>query len=104
MKQAAILLPDPTDVPHEQIPPLMAQLAAVQTALAARLVTAADAAEPAARDRLLTAEEAAGKLNTTADWLYRNKKKLPFFVLVGQGQVRFSEQGIERWIRQQAGR
>ena len=54
-------------------------------------------------DRLLTAEEAARKLGKSRDALYRNAKKYTFTVRDGRS-LRFSEQGIERYIRQRVGR
>ena len=50
-------------------------------------------------DRLLTVAEAARKLACTKDYLYRNSRRLPFVVRNGR-QLRFSERGIERYIRQ----
>lgn len=55
------------------------------------------------KDRLLTVEEAAQKLGRSKDWLYRHAGRLPFTVRDGR-LLRFSEQGIERYIRQRQGR
>jgi predicted DNA-binding transcriptional regulator AlpA len=54
-------------------------------------------------DRLLSAREAAAKLGTSADWLYRHSRNLPFTIRIGR-KVLFSEAGIERYIRQRMGR
>lgn len=54
------------------------------------------------RDRLLGVEEAAARLGVTADWLYRHHKDLPFTVRHGR-PVRFSELGIEQYIRKRRG-
>ncbi len=63
----------------------------------------ADATRAAARrDRLLGVEEAAVKLGVTPDWLYRHHKNLPFTVRHGR-PVRFSELGIEQYIRERRG-
>ena len=59
-------------IPAEQLPALALRLAALQSAVAARL--AAERALDRHRDteeRLLTVEEAAAKLGTTKDWLRR---------------------------------
>ena len=56
-----------------------------------------------AEDRLLTVEEAATKLGTSRDWLYRHADQLPFTVRVSR-HVRFSAQGIDRYIRVRTGR
>jgi len=49
-------------------------------------------------DRMLTAEEAAEILSMSTDWLYRNAKKLPFTRKLGPKMLRFSEQGIIKWL------
>jgi hypothetical protein len=52
-------------------------------------------------DRLLTIDEAAYVLSTTADWLYRNWRKLPFKVVLSPKQIRFSFQKIRAHIENQ---
>ena len=52
---------------------------------------------------LLNAREAARRLSLSTDYLYRHAKTLPFTVRVGR-QLRFSAQGIERYIRLRQGR
>lgn len=54
------------------------------------------------RDRLLGKEKAARKLAVTLDWLYRKHKRLPFTVRHGK-LLRFSELGIEEYIRKRRG-
>src|SRR5262245_3554979 len=49
-------------------------------------------------DRMLTAEEAAELLSMSDDWLYRNAKKLPFTRKLGPKMLRFSYQGIVKWL------
>ena len=49
-------------------------------------------------------EEAARKLAVSEDWLYRHADKLPFTVRIGDRHLRFSAAGIEKFIRQRAGR
>jgi excisionase family DNA binding protein len=49
-------------------------------------------------DRLLTAEEAAEVLSVSPDWLYRHSKKLPFTRKLGPKMLRFSYQGILKWL------
>ncbi len=53
-------------------------------------------------DRLLNVEQAAEKLGMTVDWLYRHHKNLPFTVRHGR-PLRFSELGIEQYIRKRRG-
>src|SRR5215813_1658351 len=49
-------------------------------------------------DRMITAEEAAEMLSMSTDWLYRNAKKLPFTRKLGPKMLRFSQQGIVKWL------
>jgi predicted DNA-binding transcriptional regulator AlpA len=51
-------------------------------------------------ERLLTVDEAAEILNTSADWLYRHWKRLPFTVQLSPRQIRFSLLGIYRYIEE----
>jgi predicted DNA-binding transcriptional regulator AlpA len=101
------LLSDPariSAVPRDVIAELRGQIAKLDTLLLSRLL-AGDQPEPGTNgDRLLTAPEAAQKLGATEDWLYRHANTLPFAVRVGKKHLRFSESGIERYIRQRTGR
>ena|SRR5215467_3275265 len=99
------LVKDPsqvTEVDPSQIPALLAQLSAVQSSMAARLVSASPEAKPA-DDVLLDVTEAAIKLGVSEDWLYRRTRSLPFVVRVGR-HIRFSSNGIDRFIRNKMGR
>ena len=58
---------------------------------------------PVGDDRLLTVEEAAKRLGISKDTLYRKARALPFSVRIG-GNVRFSAQGISRYIATRQGR
>ena len=49
-------------------------------------------------ERLLTAEEASRILSVSPDWIYRNAKKLPFTRKLGPKMLRFSYQGLLRWL------
>lgn len=49
-------------------------------------------------DRLLDAEEAASMLSVSPDWLYRNGRKLPFTRKLGPKMLRFSYQGIQKYL------
>ena len=89
------------NVPLEDIPAMLVRLAAqqgeinaAQQVLSARLLAERNGDD----DHLLTAEQAAEKLSTTVDYLYRHKNKLPFIVPLSRGQVRFSAKGIQRYI------
>ena len=91
----------------ETVRSLMAHCAALQSALAARLLSV-DAngngqPELSPEDRLLTVKQAAEKLGLSRDYIYRHAKALPFTVRIGR-QVRFSNKGIERYLRQRLAR
>jgi predicted DNA-binding transcriptional regulator AlpA len=49
-------------------------------------------------DKLLTAKEAAEMLAVSADWLYRNARKLPFTRKLAPKVLRFSLQGINKHL------
>jgi predicted DNA-binding transcriptional regulator AlpA len=49
-------------------------------------------------DRLLDADEAAQLLGVSPDWLYRHAKKLPFTRKLAPKLLRFSYQGILKWL------
>jgi predicted DNA-binding transcriptional regulator AlpA len=98
------LLRDPTRVsalPTERIAAFITQLSSLQTALAARLIV--EAKEPADDDTLLTVEEASKCLGVSTHWLCRRTRVLPFVVRLG-GDVRFSKQGIDRFLKNRVGR
>ena len=105
----ADLVSDPTKVsliPSEAVPALRGKLAELDTLLMMRATMAQSNGHGQAHaegDRLLTAEEAARKLGKSKDALYRHADKYPFTVRDGRS-LRFSEQGIEKFIRQRVGR
>lgn len=49
-------------------------------------------------DRLLTTEEAAKILSVSPDWLYRKASHLPFTRKLGPKMLRFSSQGIQKYL------
>lgn len=95
-----------TKIPLDKIPGVLAQiaseqaaLAALQTALAARLVMAPDsdsAREP--EDRLLTAVDVAHALGVTVRWVQRRARRLPFARKLSEHAIRYSEAGLRRWM------
>lgn len=91
-------------IPPEGIASLRGELARLDTMLLSRLLQPGDGSrEPEAGDRLLKVKEAAGKLGASTDYLYRHSSKLPFTIRLGR-KLRFSEAGIERYIRARMGR
>lgn len=108
----AELLQDPASV--EALPParartLLLQLAPLTEALRLRALAlptdgnGAPALTPPEPDRLLSVAEAAGRLGFSKDHLYRHASRYPFTVRLGS-RLRFSERGIERYIRARQGR
>lgn len=91
-------------LPKDVIAELRGQIARLDTLLLSRLLNGEQPQPGVDGDWLLTAAEAAQKLGTTEDWLYRHANTLPFAVRVGKKHLRFSEVGIERYIRQRIGR
>jgi predicted DNA-binding transcriptional regulator AlpA len=49
-------------------------------------------------ERLLSAEQAAQLLSVSPDWIYRHAKKFPFTRKLGPKMLRFSYQGILKWL------
>jgi excisionase family DNA binding protein len=80
---------------------LPALLAEIERLRAEALLAPRDGPEKAA-DRLLTVAEAAQRLSLSRDWLYR-QRGLPFEVRLPGGARRFSEQGLERWLKRRQG-
>lgn len=52
-------------------------------------------------DRLLTVAELASRMGTSTDHIYRHAGEWPFTRRVGARALRFSEQGLEFWLRKQ---
>lgn len=92
-------LPSPADlaaVPAEEIPAVMAQLAALQAALAVRLLE--DRRDPESASQLIQIADAAAKLDCTVDWLYRHADEFAFTRRVSPKQLRFDLRGLERYL------
>lgn len=83
--------------PLQELPRLLGQLREAEAAAMARLCSVA---QPANREpeQLLDVEEAAKRLNTSTDYLYRHWKKLPFARKEAWG-LRFSASGLNAYIR-----
>ena len=94
-------------LPFDVVEALLGKNAIVQSALVSRLLALRanpSQAEPSRdSDRLLDVEAAARKLGKSKDYLYRHAGNYPFTVRDGHS-LRFSEQGIEKFIRQRMGR
>ncbi len=105
----AEVIADPSRIetlPPELVATLRGELAKLDTLLLAQVLKpyAGSQDEHAGQgDRRLNVQEAAAKLGVTKDYLYRHAGSLPFTVRIGRG-LGFSEAGIERYLRQRAGR
>ena len=90
-------------LPPEAVPVMLGELERLRALLWARLVMRPDGNEAGSldEDRLLDVNEASTKLGISADALYRND--YPFKVKVAT-RIRFSQHGIERYIKQRVGR
>jgi predicted DNA-binding transcriptional regulator AlpA len=95
-----------SEVPVEQIPALVAEVASEQAALSAiqgvltgRLLVTPPAHDSSAdTDRLLTAEAVAHLLGVTKRWVQRRARRLPFARRISVRSVRYSEAGLRRWM------
>ena len=88
-------------VPLEELPRMLAHLAALQAALAARLAIPGGRCPPprqeGAGDRLVPIREAAARAGMSVDWFYRHAGSLPFSRRIGRKWL-FSERGLMRWL------
>ena len=50
-------------------------------------------------DRLLSIDEVAERLSVSKDWIYRNGKQLGFTKKLGPKMVRYSEAGLQKWLK-----
>lgn len=53
---------------------------------------------PAPEDRLLTVEQAAGRMGVSVPWLYRHARRLPFARRLGARTLRFSEASLTAYL------
>jgi hypothetical protein len=98
---------DPTrasSLPAGSLQALLCRCVMAQTVLLGALVagSAPRTDAPVEPDALLDVKEAAKRMASTKDWLYRHSRRLPFTVRNGR-QLRFSAAGIARYIRERQG-
>jgi excisionase family DNA binding protein len=104
MRAIDALRAEAEELPAQEIPQLLGALEELKTRLWLRLVAAnGQGASPQPADSLLDAKQAAERLRTSQDYLYRHAARLPFTVRIGR-RLRFSAQGLDRYIRQRRGR
>ena len=90
-----------TNVSLSDCPGIVGELERMKAVLWARMMASRNPvqSDQPTDDRLLTVKEAAEKLGTTKDYLYRHSQDLPFTVRLGPRHLRFSLNGIDRYIR-----
>src|SRR5262245_53269208 len=106
MTETAVSTLDPSKVAPDEVDALLltiaaeqARLAALQTALVARLKNRSFEAAPyeQGNDDCLDIREAAKLLRMSPSWLYRHAARLPFARRVGRRTLRFSAAGIRKY-------
>jgi excisionase family DNA binding protein len=92
------------DLEKQDMHIIASHIAAMQSAYAARMAEMhlASGSKNGWRDddRLLEIEEAAKRLGVKDDYIYHHSKSLPFIVRLGR-KLRFSEKGIDKFIKEQ---
>jgi predicted DNA-binding transcriptional regulator AlpA len=97
-----LVLPAPAElegVEAAALPALLAHLAALQAAVAARLaeMTPIHPTIAATEDKLLKIPDAAERIGMSEDYLYRHPD-LPFMRRIGRRSLRVSSLALERWL------
>ena len=86
------------ELPCDVITALMAQCAALQVALAARLASAPSGLRPAAtQDTTLDADKIARELGVKRRWVFRHADQLPFVRRISRNSIVCSEADLRRW-------
>src|SRR5713101_1903092 len=93
--QVADLLP-------EEIPNVVGEIEFMKCQLGLRMGFFSSPGPHGCPDSLLTAQEASSVLKISKDTLYRNR--WAFEVQVSKGSIRYSERGIQDYIRRKMGR
>ena len=75
-----------------------ALLQAIRQAVREEIQAASNGSGHHEGDKLLDAEAAAEILSVSEDWLYRHASKLPFTRKLGPKMLRFSHQGIQKYL------
>jgi helix-turn-helix protein len=84
--------------PSEVLVKLMAQIAAAQSAVVARLLAPATGATKAEPDEMLTVQEASKLIRRDRQWIWRHKKSLPFVKQISGKSLLVSKNGLESWL------
>ena len=97
---ASLLEQSLVETPIKDLPAFLGMLATVQARAQLKMLHSKKSEPSPQEDRLLTVVEASDKLGMTKDYLYRHARTFPFSVRVGSKQLRFSLNGIERYIKE----
>lgn len=84
-------------------PALCGALEQLKASLWLKMATPTREQQAAQPDRLLTAEQVADRLQISADYVYRHARQYPFMIREGR-HVRFSQLGLDRYLKQRQGR
>jgi hypothetical protein len=99
-------------LPRGAVVDLLAEVAAVQNTLVARLLSLdqreanagyASAPAPDGKDQWITITEASKHICRSRKWFYRRADELPFIKRISPKALLVSRQGLDRWIERQRG-
>jgi len=78
-----------------ELPEFLGELERVRITALARIISPTIEARP---DSLLTVDQTSKRMNVSADYLYRNARRLPFTRRVGR-KLLFSSSGLDAYLR-----
>jgi len=85
---------------HKEAINMLARISSIQPILIGRIASIGnEVKETKAPDRLLDVNEASKVLGYSKDWIYRHADKLPFTKRLTPHRLKFSEAGIEKYIK-----
>jgi excisionase family DNA binding protein len=82
------------NLPQDELPRLLGDLAEISATATARLVSSVVEARP---DQMLDVEEAARRMGVSKDYLYRHQKKFTFARRIGR-KLLFSSISLEKFL------
>jgi len=102
MSADEFIFPDAALVPRERIATMLVQIAVLQSALAARLITDTGngiQSEPISHEpeEFLTASQTAELLSVSIDWIYHHASELPYTKRPSRKALRFSRADLLMW-------
>jgi len=87
------------NLPREELPRLLGDLAEISATANARLTSSVVEARS---DEMLDVEEAARRMGVSKDYLYRHQGKFPFARRIGR-KLLFSSVGLEKFLARRCG-